>query len=236
MHQINLSPHILERVRLLRGHLDARPLDLSKTAHLIVDLQIGFMEVGAPVEVPFAREIVPAVNGISAAVREGGGLNVFLRYLYDPAESTQWATWYERFCHPNSAARSKKAFARGAREFELWPDLEVRDEDWIVDKTRFSPFTQGTCTLHERLQERGIEAVIVTGTLSNCCCESAARDAHQLNYDVIFVADANATLTDDEHNATLNNLCLHFADLAYADDLTKSLRASIAAQTVRPAA
>lgn len=231
MHQINLSPHILDRVRQLRGHLNMRPIDLSKTAHLIVDLQIGFMEVGAPVEIPFAREIVPAVNGISAAVRDGGGVNVFLRYLYDPAESKQWASWYDRFCKPDAASGSKKAFARGAREFELWPDLDVQESDWIVNKTRFSPFTHGTCTLHDRLQERGIETVIITGTMSNCCCESAARDAHQLNYDVIFVADANATLTDDEHNATLNNLCLHFADLAYADDLTKALKASVAKRT-----
>lgn len=236
MHQINLSPHILDRARRLRGHLNTRAIDLSKTAHLIVDLQIGFMEVGAPIEIPFAREIVPAVNRISGAVRQGGGINVFLRYLYDPAESTQWTSWYDRFCHTDAASGSKNAFARGAREFELWPELDVHESDWVVDKTRFSPFTPGTCTLHDQLKKRGVETVIVTGAMSNCCCESAARDAHQLNYGVIFVADANATLTDEEHNATLSNLCLHFADLAYADELARALEATPARRAAQPVA
>jgi len=32
----------------------------------------------------------------------------------------------------------------------------------------------------------------ITGTLTNCCCESTARDAMQLNYRVLIPADANA--------------------------------------------
>ena len=59
-------------------------LDLSRTAHLIVDLQNGFMEPGAPVEVPAAREIVGRVNRISRAMRAHGGLNVFLRMILGP--------------------------------------------------------------------------------------------------------------------------------------------------------
>lgn len=227
MHEIKLSPHIVERARLQRGgHLNARPIDISKTAHLVVDLQVGFMEIGAPVEIPYAREIVGSVNLISAAVRAGGGVNVFLRYMYDPNESVPWARWYERFCGPEVAEGSKRAFLRGAREFQLWPELDVRENDWIVDKTRFSPFTHGTCDLHEKLSQRGIRTVIITGTMTNCCSESAARDAHQLNYDVVFVADANATLTDEEHNATLNNLYPIFVDLTYANELTEALRRS----------
>jgi ureidoacrylate peracid hydrolase len=55
------APHIFEK------------LDMRRTAQLIVDLQSGFTEPGAPVEVPLAREIISAVNSISAAVRERGG-------------------------------------------------------------------------------------------------------------------------------------------------------------------
>lgn len=224
MHQIKLSPHIVERAQRQRGgHLTPRPIDVTRTAHLVIDLQVGFLEVGAPVEVPVAREIVPNVNRICTAVREGGGVNVFLRYTYDPHERTPWTRWYERFCSPEVAARSRAAFRRGAREHQLWPELDVREGDWIVEKTRFSAFTPGTCSLHERLMARGIETVIITGTLTNCCSESTARDAHQLNYDVVFVADANATLSDEEHNATLNNLYPTFVDLMLADELTEKL-------------
>jgi ureidoacrylate peracid hydrolase len=55
--------------------------------------------------------------------------------------------------------------------------------------------------------------VLITGTLTNCCCESTARDAMQFNYRVLFVADANAALTDAEHAATLHSMAFVFADL-----------------------
>ena len=47
----------------------------------IVDLQAGFVAEGAPVEVPATHEIFGGVNSISRAVREAGGLNVFLRFI-----------------------------------------------------------------------------------------------------------------------------------------------------------
>jgi len=46
----------------------------------------------------------------------------------------------------------------------------------------------------------------------------------QLNYKVIFVSDANATLTDAEHNATLNNMCALFADVMSTDEVLGALR------------
>ncbi|HCP79894.1 MAG TPA: cysteine hydrolase, partial [Pusillimonas sp.] len=55
---------------------------------------------------------------------------------------------------------------------------------------------------------------------TNCCSESTARDAQQLNYQVVFLADANATLTDEEHNATLNNVQTLFGDVVMADDVS----------------
>jgi len=83
----------------------------------------------------------------------------------------------------------------------------------LVDKTRFGAFVPGASRLHEILQEKDIDTLIITGTLSNCCCESTARDAMQMNYKIIFVSDANAALTDAAHSATLENMTFLFADV-----------------------
>jgi ureidoacrylate peracid hydrolase len=96
--------------------------------------------------------------------------------------------------------------------------LDVRSDDWVIDKTRFSAFVQSTCKLHERLQARGIDTLIVTGTVTNCCCESTVRDAMQLGYKVLFIQDANAAHDDASHNATLANMVgLFFAEVCTAD-------------------
>jgi ureidoacrylate peracid hydrolase len=76
------------------------------------------------------------------------------------------------------------------------------------------------------LREQHIETVIISGTLSNCCCESTARDAQQLGFNVIFVEDANAALSDAEHNATLNNLASLFADIRSTTDTVSLLVSS----------
>ena len=63
------------------------------------------------------------------------------------------------------------------------------------------------------------DTVLITGTLTNCCCESTARDAMQHNYRVLVAADANAALTDAEHAATLHTMAFVFADLYDTDEV-----------------
>jgi ureidoacrylate peracid hydrolase len=117
-----------------------------------------------------------------------------------------------------------EAFARNAHYWKLWPELEVEGADLVIDKTRFGAFVPGASRLHEVLQERGIDTLIITGTLTNCCCESTARDAMQMNYKIIFVADANAALTDAAHNATLDNMLMLFADVMTTDEVVNTVR------------
>jgi ureidoacrylate peracid hydrolase len=127
------------------------------------------------------------------------------------------------------AARRKamnETFCSGRHGFELWPELEVQVNDLIVDKTRFGAFVPGSFDLHDILQARGIDTLIITGTATNVCCESTERDAMQLNYKVIFVADGNATNTDAEHNATLNNMVRLFADVMTTEELLGVLQPS----------
>jgi ureidoacrylate peracid hydrolase len=225
MHKIEIPPEVLARFRQSRGqeHIFER-IDATRTAHIVVDLQNGFMAEGAVIEVPTAREIVPNVNQISAALREAGGTNVFLRYTHDDAEPRPWTTRHTAYLSAEKAAAQKSAFSRGAEAWQLWPTLDVRPGDPIVDKTRYSAFVPGTCALDLLLQARGIETLIITGTATNVCCESTARDAMQRNYQVIFVADGTAAFTDAQHNATLCNM-LTFADVMTTEEVLDVLSA-----------
>lgn len=215
MHTISIPEHVIARGRLMRGGREHifETLDMGKVAHVIVDLQVGFVAEGAPVEVPLTREIFGAVNAISNAVRAAGGLNVFLRYTYDGSEPSPWTAWFHNYMSPSHFETMKDAFERGAPNWQLAPELDVLGSDLIIDKTRFSALIPGTCDMDDQLKARGIDTLIITGTLTNCCCESTARDALQMGYNVLFVTDANATLSDEEHNATLISMSAIFADV-----------------------
>jgi ureidoacrylate peracid hydrolase len=229
MHQINISPVMLERGLANRdGKLQAfTTLDLSRTAHIIVDMQKAFLTQGSVAEVPLAREIVENINALSQAVRDAGGVNVFLRKTYDPNEPQAWTEWYAGLLGKPFSTDLSKVLTPGGEMHELDSRLDVADTDLVVNKTRFSGFTPGTSDLHEQLQARGIDTIIVTGTLTNCCSEATARDGCQLNYRVIFVSDGNATITDEEHNATLGNLYVVYADVVPTQTLLEMIAKSV---------
>ena len=177
------------------------------------------MAPGAVAEIADAREIVPDVNRISAALRAAGGLVVYIQNTFDEEAIRTWSTYFDHFCSPARRdaddrgvhARAPRAMRCG-RAWMCWPeDLQVR-------KRRFGAFAPGASDLHAILQARGIDTLIITGTASQVCCESTARDAMMLNYKVFFVADGNATFTDEEHNATLSAMAHTFCDVIDSAD------------------
>ena len=210
---------ILDRLAASRGGVRNvfEVLDPARTAHVIIDMQNGFVEQGAPVEVPVARTISGNINRVSAAIRAAGGRNYFVCYTTPDNVDHSWGVMMTRMGAMSDTHR--KAFEPGAHYWQLWPELEVTDADRLVAKGRFSAFTPGTSELHDILRADGIDTVIVTGTLTNVCCESTARDAMQRNYRVIMVSDANAALTDEAHAATLESLGFVFADLRSTEEM-----------------
>ena len=212
MHNVTIPANIVERVRKVRGgdHI-YESLDMSKVAHVCVDMQVGFVAEGAPIEVPMTRQIAKTINTISAAIREAGGLNVFTRYTYDPTEKVSWDHWFKTLGQTQLEAQAK--MGPGMPDWEMDPLMEVLEGDIIVDKTRFSALIPETCDMDAMLKAKGVDTLIITGTLTNCCCESTARDALQMGYKVIFMSDANATLSDEEHLGTLLSMYTIFADV-----------------------
>ena len=214
MHKVELTPSVVARVTERRGSVAVFDrLDPARTAHVVVDLQNGFMAPGQLSAVATAPGIVPNVNHISAALRAAGGLVVYLQHTADPETAKGWSSFYDHFVNPMRKGGMIEAFTPGSFGHALWPELEVRAEDLVLRKNRFGAFIQGSSNLHELLQARGIDTLIITGTVTNVCCESTARDAMMLDYKVFFVTDGNAAHHDDEHNATLSNLANIFCDV-----------------------
>ena len=197
-------------------------ISAARAAHVIVDLQNGFVQPGAPVEVPAARSIMPNVNRIIREVRRSGGINLFLRFTHDPDENMPWTVPGTLRPGPEGDL-VRKAFARHMDYWQLSADLDLGADDLVLDKTRYSAFIPGTCELQTVLRKRNLDTVVISGVLSNCCCESTARDAMQLNYKVVFVEDANAALTDAAHNGTLDNMAALFADVISTGELVEGL-------------
>ena len=226
MHQAAVSDDVIRRATERRGGLKVfDKLMASRTAHVVVDLQNGFMAPGQVAEIGTAREIVPQVNRISAALREAGGLVVYIQNTFDAEAVRTWSVFFDHFCSPARRALMIDAFTPGNTGHALWPGLDVLPQDLRVQKRRFGAFAPGSSDLHAILQARGIDTLIISGTATQVCCESTARDAMMMNYKVFFVADANATFTDAEHNATLSAMAHAFCDVTTTEALLPMIAA-----------
>lgn len=67
----------------------------------------------------------------------------------------------------------------------------------------------------------GFEEIIITGVMTNCCCETTARDVFMRDYRVFFASDATATVNEDLHLSTLKNLAFAFAHVLDAESLCR---------------
>ena len=111
----------------------------------------------------------------------------------------------------------------GEDGYDFWHLNDIRPEDAQITKKRYSAFLQGSSDIERHLRDRGIDTLLITGTATNVCCESSARDAMMLNFKTIMVADGLATHTDEEHNATLSNFYSQFGDVQTVDEVCASL-------------
>src|SRR6201995_2067103 len=153
MHKPLIHPDVVRRAEERRRQL--RVFDTvvpERTAHIVVDLQNGFMAPGAVAEIGTAREIVPNVNRISAALRAAGGLVVYIQNTFDEEAIRGWSTYFDYFCSPARRARMIEAFTPGSDGHALWPGLEVLPDDLQVRKRRFGAFAPGASDLHAILQ------------------------------------------------------------------------------------
>ena len=220
MHKISIPQSVIDQVIHSRGkeHI-YDDLDPAKTALLVVDMQNGFMMDG--VAHSLCREavnIVPNINAIAATLRQNGGTVVWIQNAVNEETLESWSIRVE-MDGPARTARRIQSMTPGSKGYALWAGLDTKPGDLFVQKTRFSAFIQGSSNLESVLRARGIETVIVTGTVTNICCESTARDAMMRNFRTVMVTDANAAMTDEMHNSSLAAFYVRFGDIMSSDHL-----------------
>lgn len=191
-------------------------IDPRRTALVVIDMVPFFVS-----ESPYCRGIVPNIHRLAGSVRGAGGTVAWvLPGDVEPSAVTK------QFFGPKTADVYRRSGGQGSLEDRLWPELVADSADLLVEKTAASAFFPGRCALPELLESDGIDTVLITGTLTNVCCESSARDASTLGYRVIMVADANAAVRDQDHNATLHTVYRSFGDVRSTSEVIELVESS----------
>jgi nicotinamidase-related amidase len=190
-------------------------IEPERTALVVIDMVPFFLTENA-----YSRGIVPNINDLAEALRGAGGTVAWV--LPGAGERSPKA---EEFFGPGVAEMFRNSGGEGPLPQRLWPELRAQDGDLFVEKTAASAFFPGRCELPDLLRSRGIDMVLVTGTVTNVCCESSARDASTVGFRVIMVADANSARRDQDHNATLYTIYRTFGDVRPTADIIEMIKA-----------
>jgi nicotinamidase-related amidase len=104
---------------------------------------------------------------------------------------------------------------------QIHPDLTPAPADIVVRKIRVGAFS--TTDLHDQLQARGIDTLILTGISTSGVVLSTVRDAHDKDYTLIVVSDLMADPAPAVHDFLVGTLYPHQAEVIDSSQLSSLL-------------
>jgi dipeptidyl aminopeptidase/acylaminoacyl peptidase/nicotinamidase-related amidase len=119
-----------------------------------------------------------------------------------------------------------RTFRRGSHEWELHPEVARRPRDFWLEKTLPGSFT-GT-PLEAWVKDNEVDSLVISGYMTQMCCDTTARQALHMGLNVEFLSDATGTLALDNsagrvsaeelHRAILVTQQMRFSQVLSTDD------------------
>jgi len=190
----------------------------ANTALLVIDVQNDFCAKGGyydktGADVSGSQPAVDRMVGFIDQARSAGVRVIFVRCDYDPVYVSDIQNarrkrmgWDIPYCRPGTW---------GAEFYKVAP----KPGETIVTKHRYDAF-HGT-DLELILRTNKVQNLLLTGVATNVCVESTLRSAYMRDFYSVLVADCCAGRTRQMHDATLENVRMHFGVVASADDVAQ---------------
>lgn len=156
-----------------------------RTALLVIDVQRIYTDPTGSLACTDAAATVTAINKLISRFEANKDLIVYVRHVH----SSDGSDLGRMFDFAGEAEDFN--FVDGTEEVEYDPRLRIVLNATHIVKKRYSAFV-GTM-LQERLVDTEIDTVVICGFMTNFCCDSTARQAHDLDYWVDFIIDATGT-------------------------------------------
>jgi biuret amidohydrolase len=199
----------LQRIAPINQH--QMELSKEKAALLVIDMQRFFLNPDSPTFTCGGLAILPTLKQLISSFREAGRPVIYTRHVHHPdhldAGIMEW--WWEGMC------------LEGSPESEVHDDIAPLPNEKVILKHRYSAFYN--TDLETVLRCLKIEDIVISGIMSNMCCESTARDAYYRDYKIFFLADGTGSIDEEMHLASLLNLAFGFAFVTTADCVKQQL-------------
>lgn len=174
-------------------------LNKEKSALLVIDMQYFFLTPNSPTFTCGGLAILPNIKRLVESFRNANRPVIYTKHVHHPDnyDSGIMGWWWKGMCIEES------------KESEIHHEIKPLKNEKIVLKHRYSAFYNTDLEIILRCLK--IEDLVISGIMTNMCCESTARDAYYRDYRVFFLADGTGSINEEMHLASLLNLGFGFA-------------------------
>ncbi len=189
-------------------------LNTDKAALLVIDMQDFFLDPSSPTFTCGGLAILPMLKRLIAAFRDADRPVIYTRHVHDPnlSDAGIMGWWWEGMC------------LEGSPESGVHREIAPLPHEKTIFKHRYSAFYN--TDLETVLRCLKVEDLVISGIMTNMCCESTARDAYYRDYRLFFLADGTGSITEEMHVATLLNLAFGFAYVTTGADVMRQMKRS----------
>ena len=208
-------------------------LQPGRTALLVIDMQHGFLDPGAALEVPQGRDVVPNVRRLVDACREKNVPVIFTEFVYSTAVPCLRGDPFgvehlpheeggpTGFGYPSNNCLIGPGAGQGVNAAETVPELAPRPEELVIRAHTYDKF-YGT-PLDLALRSRDVRYLILTGVVTDVCVNATLMSAASRDYRVTAATDGVATLWPEIQAACFEIWKRKFARLRTTAELVEEL-------------
>lgn len=198
------------------------PIISGKCALIVIDMQDEFVKPHySPNWVPESTRMIPRVKTLVEKCRE----------LAIPVIFTSFAYTHKRLDRPKTGKFMPIGYPKRQFDFtgmymdgNICEELAPLPDEVVIHKPSYGAFYDTPLDTILRNLEK--DTVIISGTLTNFCCGTTARQAYDRGYKVVFGSDVNATDLPEMHEAELKVLRKGFARVLTSWEIIAELEKS----------
>ena len=205
----------------------------SNAALIIVDMQHGFLDQGASLEVPKGRDVIPNIAQLIDACRAANVPVIFTEFVYaaqipclrgdpfGPEHLPADANQPTGFGFPSANCLIGPDPGVGPESSETIGELAPRRDELVIQAHTYDKFYSTHLDL--ALRSRDVDRLMVTGVTTDVCVNCTIMSATTRNYRVTAVTDGMATIHDHIQDACFQIWQNKFARLAGTEALLEEL-------------
>lgn len=189
----NLAEKTASWLTSVRSNVAPRPqlrLEIARAALLVVDMNHIFAHPQGHSFLPATVAITPRIAALVEAWRARGRPLAFTQHAHaGPEDAGMFGLFYGSF------------IVEGSEDAALLPEFLPRDGEAWIRKNTYDAFLH--TDLEGWLRARGVEQLVITGVLTQMCCETTARSAFNRGFEVYLPVDGMATTHEARHLCSL---------------------------------